>query len=128
MKKRFVFLILLGMCFVCWAADEGDVGENPLAGQEDNLVEADGDVSTDAEVPTDTIEKKKFKALLLWTILLLITFMVIVFLTVLIRSGRRYRDMIGIGKKQKPTEHIDAWSNYRLSEEDMDIEPDEEDE
>jgi hypothetical protein len=56
----------------------------------------------------------------------------VLFLAVLLvsmaRGWRSYRKRAGIGQKAEPTEYIDAWSRYRLKDEDIeDIEVDEED-
>lgn len=40
-------------------------------------------------------------------------------LITLLRSGRYFRKHSGIGRKGEPTDLADAWSNYRLKDEDI---------
>jgi hypothetical protein len=58
--------------------------------------------------------------------ILAVLFLVVMLVSVA-RLWRSYRKRTGIGQKAEPTEYIDAWSRYRLKDEDIeDIEVDEE--
>ncbi|MBI9016702.1 MAG: hypothetical protein JEZ07_05500 [Phycisphaerae bacterium] len=119
---KWLLLLILVLNSFCFAVEDQQVTDSTQQ-KVSNAIDSKNNQNADAN-ETAKLEKKKFKTLLLWTILLIISFMVIIFISVVIRSGRRCRELAGIGKKNPPTEHVDAWSNYRLSEKDMDIEPD----
>ena len=44
----------------------------------------------------------------------------VVLLVAVIRGLRAYRKRSGIGHKKEKTEYIDAWSQYRLDDDDID--------
>jgi len=68
---------------------------------------------------------KLFPAVL---VVIVAVFFLVVILVTVTRLWRSYRKRAGIGQKAEPTEYIDAWSRYRLKDEDIeDIEVDEED-
>ncbi len=76
-------------------------------------------------------EKKEFGKRIgpLIALIVLALFLPILLIT-LLRSGRYFRRHSGIGRKGEPTDLADAWSNYRLKDEDIpgssDISPEQE--
>jgi len=70
-------------------------------------------------------EKRKLRLMLSTSIIILCGFFLAVFLISLLRIGRRYRRAHLSGRGKEPTELFDAWSNYRLDEDAIDLdEPD----
>ena len=91
--------------------------------QEPNGLEAGGET----EDPWDSIpvEKRKLKLMLFTSIAVILGFFLVVLLISLKRMGSYYRRLVFIRRKSKPTEYVDAWSNYRLKENWQDDLPDE---
>ena len=63
------------------------------------------------------IRRKRFSIALTAAAVILGGVFLFVILLSLTRFNRAIRRLLGIGKKEKPTEYIDAWSQYRLDEE-----------
>jgi hypothetical protein len=61
-------------------------------------------------------EKKELRLMLVTSIIILSLFFLGVLLISLLRIGRRYRRRVQLGKPDGPTEYVDAWSQYRLKE------------
>ena len=65
-------------------------------------------------------EKKKLDAML-WASIVIVTILFTgIILVTIIRMGRGYRKRVTGDTKPEPTEYVDAWSQYRLPEEDND--------
>jgi len=64
-------------------------------------------------------DKKKLKLMIITGSLILGGFFLAVILISALRFGRRYRRRIQPGQHDKPTEYVDAWSQYRLKEDDQ---------
>jgi len=65
-------------------------------------------------------EKKKLNAML-WAGIIIVTILFAgIILVTIIRMGRHYRKRVTGDKKPEPTEYVDAWSQYRLPEDDND--------
>ena len=66
-------------------------------------------------------EEKSKLEVMIWAsaIILTILFFGLVLIT-FIRMGRHYRKRVTGDKKPEPTEYVDAWSQYRLPEDDND--------
>ena len=96
-----------------------------------------GEVCLNAENPTigemvqEDVAEEEVKdrgVLFVWALAVVLGGLFVVLLTVaMARSGRVFRRRHRIGVKEKPTEHIDAWSQYRLKDSDWD-DPDEDEE
>ena len=71
-------------------------------------------------------EKRAVRVSLIGCILLgvLFVFIVVLFAMLLaislLRASRFQKQRLQIGKKSEPTEYVDAWSRYRLKDEDID--------
>ena len=63
-------------------------------------------------------EKRELHLMLQTSAIILGGFFMAVFLFTMIRMGRRYRWWAQRGAKREPTEYVEAWSNYRLPDED----------
>ena len=91
--------------------------------QEPNALNASGE-------PADPwfslpVEKRKLKLMLGASIAIILGFFLVVLTISLVRMGRYYRRLVFFRQKPKPTEYVDAWSNYRLKENWQDDLPDE---
>ncbi len=64
-------------------------------------------------------QKEDLRQMLIVTIVALLALFMLVLLLTLIRQSRSFHDRIGIGKRHAPTEHIDAWSQYNLSDQEL---------
>lgn len=64
-------------------------------------------------------EKKELRLMLLAAIIVLSLFFLGAILITLLRIGRRYRRRLQLDKPDGPTEYVDAWSQYRLKEDDQ---------
>ena len=87
------------------------------------------DVNVQSEAESDPLEyeseewyeEKSKLEVMIWAsaIMLTILFFGLVLIT-FIRMGRNYRKRVTGDKKPEPTEYVDAWSQYRLPEDDND--------
>jgi len=94
-----------------------------LQEQEPNALEASGEsVDPWFSLP---VEKRKLKLMLGASIAVILGFFLVVLMISLMRMGRHYRRRVFLRQKAKPTEYMDAWSNYRLKENWQDDLPDE---
>ena len=66
----------------------------------------------------DELERKKLKVILSISIVAIVLLFLGVLLLTILRQGRFYRQRVKLGKKNEPTEYVDAWSQYRLDEDD----------
>ena len=61
-------------------------------------------------------EKKKLNAML-WASIVIVTILFTgIILVTILRMGRHYRKRVTGDKKPEPTEYVDAWSQYRLED------------
>jgi hypothetical protein len=61
-------------------------------------------------------EKKKLNVMLWASVIILTIFFFGLVLITFIRMGRHYRKRVTGDKKTEPTEYVDAWSQYRLKD------------
>lgn len=64
-------------------------------------------------------EKKELRLMLMTSLIVLSLFFLGVLMITFLRIGRRYKRRIKLGQPDKPTEYVDAWSQYRLKEDDQ---------
>ncbi len=104
--------------------DESEVGLEEVEADEDNSDKSETaavEATTKRETELNDVpqaERNRMKMILLVTIVMLLSFVIAIALMAIIRMGRWNRKRIGLGNKHPPTEHFDAWSNYRLDEDD----------
>ena len=87
--------------------------------------------SPDQETPADMVEAdetqkqtktqremkhRQYKLTLLVIIVGIIGLFMVILLITIIRIGRYRHRRLGLGRKSPPTEYIDAWSHYRLKD------------
>jgi len=91
--------------------------------QEPNALNASGE----PEDPWSSIpvEKRKLKLMLVASIAIILGLFLVVFMISMVRMFRHYRRQVCFRQNPKPSEHPDAWSNYRLKENWQDDLPDE---
>ena len=118
--------LMSGLLSVAIAADSSAVpaGDNtPAAVQEQNPnLENDGSGAVESRINPDIDlerEKRELKLMIEASLIILAGFFLAVFLFTLFRMARRYRILNQAGKKRTKTEYSDAWSNYRLKDEDI---------
>ena len=83
----------------------------------------------DQETPADVVEAdetqkqtqreikhRQYKLTLLVIIVGIIGLFMVILLITIIRIGRYRHRRLGLGRKSPPTEYIDAWSRYRLED------------
>ena len=77
------------------------------------------DVATDA-VPADQdeAEHEAFRLAVIVTIVVVVTLFAAILLLTIGRISQRCRHLMRLGKKAAPTEYVDAWSRYRLADDD----------
>jgi hypothetical protein len=68
-------------------------------------------------------EKKRFRFLLGVLFVFIVALFAMLLVISLLRASRFQKQRLQIGKKSEPTDYVDAWSQYRLDEEDIDSEP-----
>ena len=82
---------------------------------------------SDTETPAGTAESdetqkqrelkhRQYKLTLLIIIVGVISLFMVILLITIIRIGRFRHRRLGLGRKSPPTEYIDAWSHYRLED------------
>ena len=115
-RRLAVLVGILCVFFVVSAAYASEVANVP-----EQLIAA-GDSSQDGTKPADDeqerIERRKFKIAMSICIVAIVLFFLMILLLTILRHGRFYRQRIKLGKKNEPTEYVDAWSRYRLDEHD----------
>ncbi len=62
------------------------------------------------------LKHRQYKLTLLVIIVGVISLFMVILLITIIRIGRFRRRRLGLGRKSPPTEYIDAWSHYRLED------------
>ncbi len=83
--------------------------------------------SPDTETPAGTAEAdetqkqremkhRQYKLTLLVIIVGIVSLFMVILLITIIRIGRYRHRRLGLGQKSPPTEYIDAWSRYRLKD------------
>jgi len=117
--RKYIFGLILFVCCPAIGSSrttaEGYAYAQPVL--EKNEVESD-----QLEYGSDQWheEKKKLNAML-WASAIIITILFLgLALVTIIRMGRHYRQRVAGDKKPEPTEYVDAWSQYRLPEDDND--------
>ena len=79
-----------------------------------DVVEAD---ETQKQTKTQReIKHRQYKLTLLVIIVGIIGLFMVILLITIIRIGRYRHRRLGLGRKSPPTEYIDAWSRYRLED------------
>jgi len=74
--------------------------------------------SPDRPVPNrQELKLRQYKLILLFMIAGIIILFLAVLLITIIRIGRYRRRRLKLGQKGVPTEYVDAWSRYRIKEE-----------
>jgi hypothetical protein len=121
MEKLWKILMIVGVL----AAGNALASEQPPAGKtEGGRVEnasdmagreesAQGDVRDDPE-----FQREMVRAMFLTAIFVVAGFFLFILVLTLLRMGRRQRRQAKIGEKAEKTEYIDAWSHYRLKDDD----------
>jgi len=66
--------------------------------------------------PEKVLKQRQYKLFLVFTIMGLVVFFLVVVLITIVRIGRYWRRSLGLGKRSAPTKYVDAWSQYRLKE------------
>ena len=92
----------------------------PVAGQEKSPDQepSAGVVETDETQKQRELKRRQYKLTLLVIIVGVISLFMVILLITIIRIGRFRRRRLGLGRKSPPTEYIDAWSHYRLEDDD----------
>lgn len=109
-RKQIIGWVLFVICIGI-----GGINLNAQYPKAKEMVQVEG---PDGKVNSaDKIEHRG--VLLAWALAMVLGgLFVVMFLMAVARSGRFFRRRHRIGVKEKPTEYIDAWSQYRLKDQD----------
>ena len=128
-----ILALTLPLCCLDAAGNQADTSESPntstaksepTVGQPANVQEnpSDKSILSDEELEQ---EKRKLRLMLSTSIIILSGFFLAIFLISLLRIGQRYRRAHLSSRGKEPTELFDAWSNYRLDKDSINLdEPD----
>jgi len=108
------FVVLGRVDLVCVGRTE-EVGPGPtVAATEEPF--AQSDQADDEPTEKQQLKAKALRLALIVMIVVVITLFVVILLLTIVRIGRLRRRRTHFGEKAKPTEYIDAWSQYRLED------------
>lgn len=125
-------ILALALPACCLGADgnQADPSDSPASTITAKSQTTAGQATTVQENPSEKLllseeerdqEKRKLRIMLSTSIIILCGFFLAVFLITLLRIGRRYRRAHQSSSGKGPTELFDAWSNYRLDEDAIDL-------
>ena len=123
-KTLLGYPVMMFLCGMVWG--EASHGHNAGAARDEGttlaaemVVQAENgeSVEQNRDRDDDEIKRKRFKVVIAAAGVIVGGVFLFAILLSLTRVNRAIRRLLGIGKKEKPTEYVDAWSNYRLEEE-----------
>ena len=113
--------VLLMSVVVLLASGVMVYGQSTERGQDNRETNSQVSSVEDAKVDdSGDPEQKQFKLALLVTIVVVIVFFVAILLLAIVRIARHRHNRLRLGQKNPPTEYIDAWSQHKIDEDDLD--------
>lgn len=98
------------------AHQEDSTRNTQLIPDRENPADAADTTDTAETLKRQELKHRQYKLTLLVIIIGVISLFMVILLITIIRIGRYQRRRLGLGRKSPPTEYIDAWSRYRLKD------------